>query len=120
MRAHHKLLLPHTASCSLKVRTPALTSLVDLKSREETVTTRHLTMLGNGEGADESPDSCTHLPDIVEVAVRGGLLREKLLIRVQLLVQPELLLQQHQAVVAEGLGGAHGRDPQHPAGPAIM
>ena len=68
----------------------------------------------------ESPESLTHLSDVVEVAVRGGLLREELLVGIQLLVQAELLLQQHQAVVAERLGGAHGRDPQHPAGPAVL
>ena len=56
-----------------------------------------------------------HLSDVVEVAVRGGLLRQELLVRIQLLVQAELLLQQHEPVVAEGLGGAHCRDPQNPA-----
>ena len=58
-----------------------------------------------------------HLADIVEVSVRCGLLGQELLVSIEHDMQVELLLQQHEAMVAEALDGAHGRDLAHPAPP---
>lgn len=56
-----------------------------------------------------------HLADIVEVSVRRSLLGQELLVSVEHDMQVELLLQQHEAVVAEALDGAHGSNLAHPA-----
>jgi hypothetical protein len=56
-----------------------------------------------------------HLADIVEVAVRGGLLRQELLVGVHHDMEIKLLLQQQQPVEAEAAWRAHRLDCQHPA-----
>ena len=55
-----------------------------------------------------------HLADIVEVSVRRSLLGKELLVSIEHDMQVELLLQQHEAVVAEALDGAHGSNLAHP------
>ena len=60
-------------------------------------------------------DEQQHLPNIVEVTVGRGLLRQELLVCVHHHVQVELLLQQHQPVEAEAAHRPHRLDLQHPA-----
>lgn len=55
-----------------------------------------------------------HLADIVEVSVRRSLLGKELLVSIEHDMQVELLLQQHEAMVAEALDGAHGSNLAHP------
>lgn len=57
-----------------------------------------------------------HLADIVEVSMRRSLLGQELFVGIEHDMQVELLLQQHEAVVAEALDGAHGSDLAHPVG----
>lgn len=56
-----------------------------------------------------------HLADIIEVSVRRSLLSKELLVSIEHDMQVELLLQQHEAVMAEALDGAHGSNLAHPA-----
>ena len=60
-------------------------------------------------------DGRAHLADVVEVSVRGGLLRQELLVGIHHHVQVELLLQQQQPVEAEAANRPHRLDLQHPA-----
>lgn len=55
-----------------------------------------------------------HLANVVEVSVRRSLLGKELLVSIQHDMQVELLLQQHEAMVAEALDGAHGSNLAHP------
>ena len=55
-----------------------------------------------------------HLADVVEVSVRRGLLGKELLVSIEHDMQIKLLFQQHEAMVAEALDGAHGSNFAHP------
>ena len=61
-----------------------------------------------------TPSQAQHLADVVKVSVRRSLLGKELLVSIEHDMQVELLLQQHEAVVAEALDGAHGSNLAHP------
>lgn len=79
----------------------------------EQMLNKHCQMMPHGKSR------AADLADIVEIPVGRCLLGQELLVGVEHDVQVELLLQQHQAVVAEALDGAHGRNLAHPAPHAL-